>query len=679
MNKTLLTTFLTLLFLLLPSVFSAEQLGTRTFYTVEGNDTCTIVTVANLEEPRSQNITLTVKTIPSGGTCTIGDANGALSNANITANITLPNGTLETLFFSNFGNGNYSLNFSFSNNGTYALRVAANRTPDTTTTTTRNIDVGHVVRSLSVSPSTATTAETVTFTINLTNTGDAALLNVSPFLQVFFSNGTLAENISVASGLQLNSSVPSALVTYQRVFSNFTAGIYSFNVLVLYNTSLTPALEGVFSNISLNLTLTAPGGGGQQGGGGGGGGGISGPTTPQAGPLVFVKTPVLRETYPGSELVIDFAAFNPTTQQHDVAFSVTGISVSWLNLFNPSFTLKAGAQQTSAFSIHVPKDATPGDYVLTVKTTASGAIQSNFLVLRVKQPLIPTASSYRSVDLNFKDNKTLVKLDIVNNDGVLRALQVFERVSSKLGAGINQIEFQTQPDDILKAEPVELLFTFSNLVPYEKREIAYTINKLATQYEPIVYWPLGTATLVPEAPIADKILVYKLYWETMTPGSRVKFITGLENEYRGPITTTVKILLPTNWKANTEQKTVTLNAQSRQEIAFEISVPGDAQYGTYNAQLLISYEGAVLKKDLLFRVAPTAVGGLAVGFFGLLGEDRLALALAIIIAFFVARHVYRAKYGVGPRYPLSGATAPIVSKDRLETLLDIKEQIKRKP
>jgi len=429
----------------------------------------------------------------------------------------------------------------------------------------------------------------------------------------------------------------------------FQAGDYKVNVTAWY-TVQDFGNSTIFSNStnsSINMTVSVrpqP-----PSGGGGGGGGALPPSIPKAIFVQFQKYPVLQEVAPGSLIIVDLGVKNPENKMQNISVNFTGIPSNWMTVFQKDITIDPYALKTISFTLNVPENADSGDYLVKASIQDKGISGYSYFIVRVKSypENYMAPQMYRRVDLDFVNNKSMVKILVWNDASPHKKIDIYEKIPKMIADNVDQVSFTTSPSAIVQADPV-VMFTMDNVRPEEKRSIDYTVNNVIDQYEPYVYWPIEQVNVMYEKGV-DKIQISNVYQSILIPGGRDNYLTfDIGNIYTSNVNVTITSWLPKGWNTTPASINLVIPPYSQTSVHMGVYAPENIQPGNYYAGLYITYENTTITKELVFRAQEiNALGGLFAGLRLLYDNGYLvllALSVLIIMVIRVVRTRRRYEY-----------------------------------
>ena len=557
-------------------------------------------------------------------------------------------------------NGNYSLAFNFSQNGTYNVIANASKNFAVNGSGSYSMAVGHIINRFTIDDSTLTPTQTAFFTTYLNNSDSESNLytNKSEIQFMYASNFSIRET-SALTGLSDQTIAPGSSISdsFSRAFSTFPDGIYIAKLVVNYT------YNGLYTQNQTNITfsITTPVGGGG-GGGGGGGTGISAPPVP----LTFKKLPILREGEPANPVLVDLVMENPTTTDRVVSVASSGVPIDWMVTINDAGLIHAGETKTHTIAFNIPKNADPRDYLVGLDVNLAGVLGKTNFILRVKKYPndYDVPKVFRTVDVNFKDSTSAIKQNIINGDTFRQSVFIYETIPKEIAGTAADLNFKTAPTRIIKNDPI-VLWVLQDVQPQQRQDVSYDARSIATQYEPYIYY-LSNEVVAISIRQQEYVKASNIFVSPMTQGGRNNFVAvDLTNSYTQPIAVDTSIFSNQRWSIFPENAHVSVPGKGTITTRFNVSIPGDTKTGTYVGALFLRYQNVTTSKDIQFVVG---AGGVA-GFFGfdVMIWVLLIGILVIIASYIISKRVYGQELS---RYSFA--------EDRFKILRDIKELIKRK-
>jgi hypothetical protein len=632
-----------------------------------GDRLCVFSSPRNFTEIGSYNITIVVRNATLGESCTYvgGLLERNVTGADVVGNVTYPDSTYKEFSFADMGNGNYSIAFNFTQDGTYSVKANASKSPTfgINGTTSYSSTVTRFITRFTIDDDTLTTTQTALFTTHLNNTDSEANVYVNTSeIQFLYNNGTLKEISSLnvpaeAQPLGYGSGLASS---FQRTFSSFDDGLYIARLVVnfTYNGEQRQNQSNFTFSVTTSVVVPGPGGGG---GGGGFGGGVAAPAVP----LEFIQLPILREGEPANPVIVDMTMRNPTAIDREVAISTTGIPQNWVITVNDAGIIRAGETKTHTIAFNIPRDAELGDYLVGVNVNLGGVEGKSNLVLRIKKypDEFDIPKIFRSVDVNFVDETSVIKQSIVNGDTFRQSIFLYENIPKEVARSSDEITFTTTPTRIIKQDPV-VLWILQDVQPQQRQDISYVANGVVSQYEPYVYY-LSNEVVSISIRQEEYVKISNLFVSPMSQGSRNNYVAvDFTNSYTLPIDVDASLFSVQRWSIAPETASMTVPAKGTTTVRFNISIPTDVRSGTYTGAVFLRYQNVTSSKDITF-----VVGGAAVGFVGLdvVGWAILIGIIVLIASYIISRRAYGEEFS---KYSFA--------EDRFKVLKDIKELIKRK-
>lgn len=618
------------------------------------------VFIKNMSEPDMQNITVTVRN--TTGYCSDNPLlMSPTPDANVTGNITFTtNSTVHYFNFTNVGNGNYSYIYNFSEygNGTYTLWVNATKPFQINISTYKTIYVGRILVLFSLNPE-STPQSTIEFTIIQNNSAEDDLINLTTELRYYYStNNTFIERQSIPGGSNYNITIGGKIeFNPSKSFAAYSPGNYTAQVYVNYSDL------GVRKSVESNKTFTVTQAG-RPGGTTGGVGGVS-VRAPKL-PVKFTKHPILRESPQKKDNLIDIKIKNPSDKAYSIKMSIGGVPPGWITKVTEIEILYPDETKTETLSVNVPENATPGDYLVSIQTEAGGARDTTYFLMRIKQypdDFIPP-KAFRSVDVNFEENTSDVKISIQNNNIARKIVYIYDTIPKDLAQTVDDIEFGVEPTQIVKADPI-VMWAIHDVDPLQEMNVEYKVKGIAGEYEPYVYW-LSKNIVSISLRTEEWIRISDIYVSPMQSGSSNNFIiVNLTNVYTKNIATKIDLWTTYNWGTIPEKHEIVIPARGSESIRFNVIIPLGVEQGTYTGAIYVSFQNTSIVRDIAF---PVGVGYIA----GAIPFDFLYWIIIGAIVLIVSSYI------ISRRYVHKEVRKYKISDDRFKTLREIKNLIKGK-
>ncbi|MBI2005186.1 MAG: hypothetical protein HYS80_00280, partial [Candidatus Aenigmarchaeota archaeon] len=354
----------------------------------------------------------------------------------------------------------------------------------------------------------------------------------------------------------------------------------------------------------------------------------TGPTPSGALPasIEIIQYPVIKSVVQNESSVIKVTMKNiGDLIAKDMSLGVAGIPANWYSVSPTSATIEP--KQTKDFDVNIstPFDATPGDYEVKIKLLNA---ESTF-TLRVQQFTLyqETPTIARSVDINAVDNKTNVEIGILNSLNRYSRVKIVEVISKDLAKSVDELEFSVRPSKIIERDPI-VEWNIKDLESFEKQNISYSISKIVTDRNKMVYWSLDELTVTTgELPKELKLLETRLP-ERIYPLISNKFTITVKNNDLLSRTLEIAYELPEGWKI--EPETIRESIPAGEEKRFEYSItPSLDSSGNYLLKSKFKFDGDLIVKEYSVEV----IGISRIILYGLV----IAIALASFLFIYKIR------------------------------------------
>ncbi len=346
-----------------------------------------------------------------------------------------------------------------------------------TTITTMNFTVASrlTVPNFALSAASITTAQTVNFTINLSNT----------YYNITSANFTLVTGSTVVSrNFTIPSNSRNLNISYKIFASSETASAGTYNITaVQINDNGSIVNRTAITNMNFTVTAVAAaaadtgGGGGGAGGGGGGGAAPAAPAAPSEETKVIVK-----EALPEAFKVAD-AAGNveiktvaaPEVKEVPVAAETVTKTLEQLE------TIVKTEEAKQALSAIQEAVSSGGATTVAVKKTIEVVKATNKVT---KEEIVVS----------------VVKLSVTAPGSQdLKNVEVVEVIPKAAASNVNQVTFKGDQPQVLEADPVVKWF-FTQVVKGTTKDLSYTVNKDIRTIGTTTVGTQGRAEAAPAAP-----------------------------------------------------------------------------------------------------------------------------------------------------------------------------------
>lgn len=634
----------------------------RNSFQVTGYRVCVLSWPRNFTEAGEYNITVTLKNASGSESCSL--SLPVITGASVVGNLTfLENNSWETFSLVDMGNGNYSYAYYFYENGTSNIVINASKDGFINGSNSYDFEVGSILGYFAISPTNPYQDVTTFFTIYQNNSDSLENLYINTTEIWFYtSNWSLVETVYL-SGLSDQTISPRDSISdvYSRSFTTYSAGDYIAQIVLNYTYNGIQNTTVRNSTFSVRVRPTAPPSG-PGGGGGFAGVGIGAPAIP----LKFKKHPILRETVPKGLVVADMVVENPTTTEGEVRVNIGGLPPGWVKKIGEIGIIRAGETKVETISIEVPEDAEAGDYLVNLDVSIAGMSGRSYFVLRVIDfPEEYTAPKvFRTVDVDFINNISNVKITMQNDDTFRRSVYIYETIPKSVARSTRNINFITPPTRIINDEPV-VLWILQDVQPQHRQDLTYDVEGITGEYEPYVYY-LSEEVVAISVRTEEWVKITNIYVSPMTAGGSNNYITvELKNTYANPLSVTASLFTIENWRTTPEEIEVNIDARETKSIKFDVEVPSDTKAGTYAGVLFLRYQNTTVSKDIVMGVGV----GVGIGIFGweIVVIIAILFVVGVLINHILSKKAYKREV---KRYA--------VREDRFKILNDIKNLIKKK-
>ncbi|HID44010.1 MAG TPA: hypothetical protein EYP30_09635 [Archaeoglobaceae archaeon] len=155
------------------------------------------------------------------------------------------------------------------------------------------------------------------------------------------------------------------------------------------------------------------------------------------------------------------------------------------------------------------ENSIPGDYRTEVRIGRAKSIETSFII-RIKD--YPDYWNFPVIKRNVvlrNGNEIRVVLEVENNGMNIEEFEVIETIPKTLASSINQIRFDTEPDEIIESDPV-VRWVLGKVSNGKKIHLSYTILNEIEDLGFAIYWPVKQISkhkevLKPEPVVAKEI------------------------------------------------------------------------------------------------------------------------------------------------------------------------------
>jgi len=528
-----------------------------------------------------------------------------------------------------------------------------------------------VLDDLSISDSTVTQGETVSFSVTFENTGNAQT-TATARVYIFDASNVLIDTINYT---------PTSIAPDQQKVqitgwnsNGYPVGAYvaKANVTFIpYNSS-----SEVSNELTLNFQIV--------GGGGGGGGGHDFdpftpilPTTPivlrpeikpkVGGPVDFVRFPVLMEVVPGQSKIKSLQLINRHDEEQKVTMNLQGMTEDWMSVGSDETLVLPGETRNMDIAISIPRDAEVGDYLVRMEVENEKGKSSDFMTVRVRNAggERPTPIVLKTIDVDRVNGKTMVNIELRNPTQKKIERIIYEEAVPE-GLEDDQITFVNKLGKIKQVEGRKTLqWEVPELLSNERIEISYTIDGVLDEYSPYVNWYAYGLEISSRINLADVVQIIDLKSTTMEAGGTGQVTATVLYVGEEPMHVTMSLEAPAGFTVEPNYLTVNLQPRNTFTIRFDVGVPENVQESQLVRFLLYTDDGQVSARlpivimptmttpaqaaALTIKPMDVAIGGL--------------LAIALIFAYMFYR---RREEGGGVSF----------SKERLDYARSLKRLVK---
>ena len=354
-----------------------------------------------------------------------------------------------------------------------------------------------------INPASAGKNQIIEFGFRIRNTGNTEI-NITPEIQIYHGS-KLVDKISFGVVL-INAGENISLSTSWNTADN-PDGVYSAIVRVSYdNTSVNQIGEFYIKSASPIV---------RRGGGGSSGivfipGDVGKEEIPESGGeyIEFTELPVLIELKKGESSLFYIVIKNmKDSMLKDLKVDLSGIPDEWIQ-FQETVSLEPESNLRIGFTVNT-ENSIPGDYRTEVRIGRAKSIETSFII-RIKD--YPDYWNFPVIKRNVvlrNGNEIRVVLEVENNGMNIEEFEVIETIPKTLASSINQIRFDTEPDEIIESDPV-VRWVLGKVSNGKKIHLSYTILNEIEDLGFAIYWPVKQISkhkevLKPEPVVAKEI------------------------------------------------------------------------------------------------------------------------------------------------------------------------------
>ncbi len=231
-----------------------------------------------------------------------------------------------------------------------------------------------------------------------------------------------------------------------------------------------------------------------------------GEDTTQSEFLQFISMPILVEVSPGEQRAESIGVFNPADEAvNDIAVSVEGIPPEWFSVSNPSFSVEGKQSNYLAIVINIPPNAIPGNYQTKIRFQNADFTRDFIFMLRVSSLEQSEQLDFvitKSAEIKELEGETSFVIKVRNKETPATSLSVVEKIDKSIASSVDEIVFSQKPSRIIQPDPI-VEFTFLNMLPFEQRNVTYSVKKIVNTTAPFVYSSIEqviTIEKIPELP-----------------------------------------------------------------------------------------------------------------------------------------------------------------------------------
>src|SRR3989344_749427 len=345
--------------------------------------------------------------------------------------------------------------------------------------------------------------------------------------------------------------------------------------------------------------------------------------------LQFLKVPALREARAGDSILDGIIVKNSGSAEiEEVETSVSGISPKWITILPSSTDISVGERQVFAMFMNIPKDASTGDYLVSVRFKTSNINEMASFMLRVKGiaiaenitavvgnitsaignatlgtvPQLPieekAVTASRAISVDTENQKTEIVLNVKNGPEPQYNVLVTEKIKKEIANSTDLLEF-SGPVEIIEKDPI-VRWKINELAPFETKNFTYTVKQVLPDYSALVYWPTEEVALSPSA--VEGIRVESLKPIEIVGGRITPVPVIIENIGNKARNISIVMKLPEGWSLIPQTYNYTLAVNETKLFDFNLLLPTDVYPGYYVGKVFIAVDGQTVIKEYEFAV-----------------------------------------------------------------------------
>lgn len=225
--------------------------------------------------------------------------------------------------------------------------------------------------------------------------------------------------------------------------------------------------------------------------------------------LQFISVPKLIEIFPGGQRLEAISVLNPQDKPIDnIIASIEGIPQEWFSIIDDSFSLEAGEDKTIPILFSIPPNAIPGNYQAKINLFNNNISRSFPFFLRINtlgQISQTNAEITKSIEIKESEKETYFTIKVKNSDKPFNSMKIIERIDKSVASNINEIVFSKPPSRIIQADPV-VEFEFTDLNPFEQRNVTYYVKKIVNTTAPFIYSTIEQITTIEKIAEIGKVV-----------------------------------------------------------------------------------------------------------------------------------------------------------------------------
>lgn len=480
------------------------------------------------------------------------------------------------------------------------------------------------IKTFEPNPSTVTQGDPVTFSWNITNTGNVPIPKANQNLSLVIYNSEEVFNKTYdPKSLPVGGSYE---ISGEWSTSGVSPGTYTANLSLFYNNESDS--KEVTVKVKSPPVEEPPVGGGAPGAE------VFPfpiPTPilpPEEGELKFRDDEaVLIEIRPGDTEVTDLHVWNPTDEDLDVTAS-TAFSEEWVYLKPKKFTLDKNDARALNIVVSAPLDAKVGMYKVVVRVSSGSISGETFLILRVKNypPGYDLPSVTRVISVNRETKATDVSLYVKGGSRLAEMVEIIEEIPKVLATSTSSVMFDVQPE-IIEDDPV-VKWTVEDVAPNDTRTIFYRIPKVLEEYSPYVYWPIRQVTVIEE--VSEPLKITEIGSKPVVPGEYADISIQVLNQGVEAIDIKVTIEIPSEWDLTPSEITTSIQPGKTEKLVFQVKPPANATAGTQIVTLILSYDDDTIIREISLPISEPTFLPLPPGLAGVLPVSPHVLLILIL-------------------------------------------------